>query len=169
MFVDYYAMLGITKSCSKKDIKRAFRRKANEWHPDKNKASDSTIKMQLLNEAYLLLMDDESRYRYDQQYSSFMAKKSKQTDFAFSDYDFEFQASQGNDNDHSRNRHDFKYDDAELERWVKNARRQAKELAKRSLSDINNMTKEAFSAAFHETKYYILLLLVLLFFVAFVN
>jgi DnaJ-class molecular chaperone len=162
-------MLGIPQHCSKKDIKRAFRKKANEWHPDKNQSSDSNSMMQMLNEAYLLLMDDESRLRYDQQYSNFMAKEYKQTGFAYSDYDFEFKSNRKKDKENSYSRTDFQYDDAELERWVKNARRQAKELAKRSLSDINNMTKEAFSAAFHQTKYYILLLLVLLFIGAFAN
>lgn len=169
MFIDYYAMLSISKHCSKKDIKHAFRKKANEWHPDKNKSSDSTAKMQLLNEAYLILMDDQSRIRYDQQHSIFMVKEPKQAGFSFSDYDFEFQTSQREDKKPTNGRPDFQYTDAELERWIKNARRQAKELAKRSLSDINNMTKEAFSAAYHETKYYILLLIVLLIIISFVN
>ncbi|MCA9337266.1 molecular chaperone DnaJ [Candidatus Saccharibacteria bacterium] len=60
---DYYEVLGVGKSASADEIKKAFRRKAVEHHPDKG--GDET-KFKEINEAYEVLKDPSKRQRYDQ-------------------------------------------------------------------------------------------------------
>ncbi|CAG8435095.1 2936_t:CDS:2, partial [Ambispora gerdemannii] len=66
---DYYKILGVPRSASKKDIKKAFRKLAQEWHPDKYRGSLSReeveSKMSAINEAYEVLSDEELRERFD--------------------------------------------------------------------------------------------------------
>ena len=71
MFVDYYKILEIEKSSTQQEIKVAFRKQAIKWHPDKNPGIDVNEKMQLINEAYLILKDEEARNHYDIEYIKF--------------------------------------------------------------------------------------------------
>jgi len=59
---DYYKLLGVEKAASADEIKRAFRKKAHEHHPDKGGNAETFKK---LNEAYQTLSDPEKRQRYD--------------------------------------------------------------------------------------------------------
>lgn len=61
---DYYDILGVTKNASKDEIKKAYRKLAHQYHPDK-KGGDET-KFKEVNEAYQILSNDEKRARYDQ-------------------------------------------------------------------------------------------------------
>ncbi len=61
---DYYEVLGVAKSASDDEIKKAFRRKAIEHHPDKEGGDESKFKE--INEAYEVLKDERKRQRYDQ-------------------------------------------------------------------------------------------------------
>lgn len=64
---DYYEILGISKGASAAEIKKAYRKKAIEFHPDKNpgdKVAEENFK--LAAEAYEVLSDDQKRARYDQ-------------------------------------------------------------------------------------------------------
>jgi len=61
---DYYEVLGISKSASADEIKKAFRRKAIELHPDKQGGDEAKFKE--VNEAYEVLKDQGKRQRYDQ-------------------------------------------------------------------------------------------------------
>lgn len=61
---DYYELLGISKSASDDEIKKAFRKKAIEHHPDK--AGGNEAKFKEINEAYEVLKDERKRQRYDQ-------------------------------------------------------------------------------------------------------
>ncbi|MDO4872403.1 MAG: molecular chaperone DnaJ [bacterium] len=60
---DYYDVLGVKKDASADEIKKAFRRKAVEFHPDKG---GDEAKFKEVNEAYEVLKDKEKRQRYDQ-------------------------------------------------------------------------------------------------------
>jgi len=63
---DYYEVLGVSKDAGEEEIKKAFRKKALEYHPDKNKSADAEEKFKEINEAYQILHDSEKRSRYDQ-------------------------------------------------------------------------------------------------------
>lgn len=61
---DYYEVLGLAKGASDDEIKKAFRRKAVEYHPDKQGGDEGKFKE--INEAYEVLKDEKKRQRYDQ-------------------------------------------------------------------------------------------------------
>lgn len=61
---DYYEVLGVGKNASADEIKKAFRRKAVELHPDKEGGDEAKFKE--VNEAYEVLKDAQKRQRYDQ-------------------------------------------------------------------------------------------------------
>lgn len=62
---DYYKTLGISRDASADDIKKAYRRLARDYHPDRNKASDAERRFKDINEANEVLSDPEKRRRYD--------------------------------------------------------------------------------------------------------
>ncbi|MDP2812324.1 MAG: molecular chaperone DnaJ [bacterium] len=62
---DYYKILGLNKSASEAEIKKAFRKLAHQHHPDKN-GSGSAEKFKEINEAYQVLSNKEKRQQYDQ-------------------------------------------------------------------------------------------------------
>ena len=62
---DYYEILGISKEASEEDVRKSFRKKALEFHPDRNKDPGAEQKFKEVNEAYQILMDSEKRARYD--------------------------------------------------------------------------------------------------------
>jgi molecular chaperone DnaJ len=64
MSKDYYNLLGVDKSATKDEIKKAFRKKAHEHHPDKG--SGNADKFKEINEAYQVLSDENKRQQYDQ-------------------------------------------------------------------------------------------------------
>lgn len=61
---DYYEVLGVTKDASADEIKKAFRRLAVQYHPDKEGGDETKFKE--INEAYEVLKDSAKRQRYDQ-------------------------------------------------------------------------------------------------------
>ena len=64
---DYYEILGVSKSASASEIKKAYRKKALQYHPDKN-PGDANAEQQFKKaaEAYEILSDQQKRSRYDQ-------------------------------------------------------------------------------------------------------
>ncbi|KUH47651.1 DnaJ C-terminal domain-containing protein [Mycoplasmopsis meleagridis] len=62
---DYYAVLGVSKNATQKEIKEAYRKLAMQYHPDKLKDGTSDKKMQELNAAYEVLSDPQKRENYD--------------------------------------------------------------------------------------------------------
>ena len=62
---NYYAVLGVARNAGDEDIRRAFRRKAMEYHPDRNKNPDAEEKFKEINEAYQVLSDTKKRAQYD--------------------------------------------------------------------------------------------------------
>ena len=64
MSTDYYNTLGVSKNASAEEIKRAFRKKAHEYHPDKGNGNAEKFKE--INQAYQVLSDSQKRQQYDQ-------------------------------------------------------------------------------------------------------
>jgi len=65
MATDYYTVLGVAREASDADIKKAFRRLAQQWHPDVNTDPTAPERFKEINEAYQVLSDAERRQRYD--------------------------------------------------------------------------------------------------------
>lgn len=63
---DYYKTLGISKGATEEDIKKAYRKQALKWHPDKNKSAAAEEKFKEIAEAYEVLSDPKKREIYDQ-------------------------------------------------------------------------------------------------------
>jgi len=63
--IDYYAILAVSPNATISDIRKAYRRLAFHFHPDRNKDPDSVLIMQMLNEAYSVLNNPLQRARYD--------------------------------------------------------------------------------------------------------
>lgn len=95
-YKDYYKTLGVERKASTDDIRKAYRKLAMQYHPDKNpgdkKAED---KFKEINEAYQVLSDEQKRARYDQlgsAYSNFRTSGGRPGDFQWDDW---FQQQQG--------------------------------------------------------------------------
>jgi len=63
---DYYEVLNVPRKASKDEIKKAYRKLALKYHPDRNKSPDAEEKFKEISEAYAVLSDDEKRMQYDQ-------------------------------------------------------------------------------------------------------
>lgn len=64
-FKDYYKALGIERSASEEDVRKAYRKLARKYHPDVSKEADAQARMRDINEANDVLRDKEKRAAYD--------------------------------------------------------------------------------------------------------
>ena len=62
---DYYDVLGVPRNAPEDEIRRAYRRKAMDYHPDRNKRPEAEQQFKEVNEAYHVLADAEKRTQYD--------------------------------------------------------------------------------------------------------
>lgn len=63
--VDFYEVLGVERSASDADIRKAYRVQALQWHPDKNQSPEAESRFKLIAEAYQVLSDPQKRQQYD--------------------------------------------------------------------------------------------------------
>src|SRR5699024_1943804 len=64
---DYYEVLGVSREASEQEIKKAYKRLAMKYHPDRNKGDkDAENKFKEVKEAYEILSDAQKRAAYDQ-------------------------------------------------------------------------------------------------------
>jgi len=64
-FEDYYETLGVKRNAGADEIKRAYRKQAQQYHPDRNKEADAHERFSKIGEAYEVLKDPEKRKKYD--------------------------------------------------------------------------------------------------------
>lgn len=62
---NHYAILGVSPGATSEVIKTAYRRKANQYHPDKNPSLDAASRFREVQEAYEVLSDETRRKAYD--------------------------------------------------------------------------------------------------------
>jgi hypothetical protein len=119
-FVDYYQLLQLDTVFTDEQLKTAYKKQAIKWHPDKNPTIDTTLKMQQINEAFLILNDYYSRQRYEQEYlkyQKFCEQLKKQ-----------------------ERKSEYKVEDEALKAWILKARLQAAKIAKQSMKDMISMS-----------------------------
>jgi len=86
-YKDYYKTLGVDRKASTDDIRKAYRKLAMQYHPDKNPGDKKAEeKFKEINEAYQVLSDKEKRARYDQLGSAYSNFKGRPGDFQWDDW-----------------------------------------------------------------------------------
>ena len=86
--VDYYKLLGVERTASADEIKKAFRKLAMKYHPDRNRGDKKAEEQfKLINEAYAVLSDKEKRRQYDTFGSAGFQQRFSQEDI-FRGFDF---------------------------------------------------------------------------------
>ena len=87
-FEDYYQILGVARDASAGEIKRAYRKLAQEFHPDRNKEDGAAEKFSKVGEAYDVLKDPEKRKKYDQFGANYKAGQEFRPPPGFEGFDF---------------------------------------------------------------------------------
>jgi len=145
MFIDYYAILEISEYATLEEIKAAFRKQAIKWHPDRNPGRNTTKEMQRINEAYLILKDDEARKKFDTEYQHFKEeKKKREQETAIQKHYQEYKS--GSEKFYKEYYHKAEYEhytfnDEILKKWMFNAQKQSVSLAEHTIKDLKGMVK----------------------------
>jgi curved DNA-binding protein CbpA len=127
MFPNYYQRLGLSRQATKEEIKKAYRKLALEFHPDRNKSPDAHEKFIAINEAYLILYDDEARQKYDIEYDFHFGKKS------------DFKQEENEKEQFKQKPYEESFEDADLNDWSSKARKQGAEYAKMAFDDFSKL------------------------------
>jgi DnaJ-class molecular chaperone len=62
--MDYFELLGVTRTSTTTDIKKSYRKLANQYHPDRNDTVEAKEKFQLIQKAYEIIVDPKKRSLY---------------------------------------------------------------------------------------------------------
>ncbi len=133
MFPDYYKQLGLTQNATREEIKKAYRKLALEFHPDRNKNPDAHEKFIEINEAYLILYDEEARTKYDNEYKIHFnrEKTKKQNNNEYTD-----KKNKEKEWSYASENH---FDDADLNDWSKKAKQQGAEYARMAFDEFSKL------------------------------
>lgn len=143
MFKDYYQILDVSFSASKEEIKKAYRKKSLQWHPDRNPGADVTEMMQDINEAYKILNDDISRARYDKEYLLFTQQRENS------------KLKRSSPQPESWN-YDYEVNDDDLRNDINEARAYAKDLVDEFFKSLKETSKAAAKGAWDSAYGYII-------------
>lgn len=163
MFKDYYAILEISQSATLAEIKSAYRTQAMKWHPDKNHGMDTTEKMKEINEAKLILTDEEARLRYDKEYLRFKsfqqekekAKKTEEPKQKQQEHKKQEQEKKTEEKSYERKDEKpkeeystYQFDDEILKKWMENARKQAMRNVQEMITEFRDSSLIGFGTFF---------------------
>lgn len=146
VFKDYYQILEIEQSSTISEIKSAFKKQAIKWHPDKNIGMNTTLRMQDINEAYLMLKHLEARKRYDLEYQNFKSFTAKK-ESAFNQKETYKESYRTENQNQTESQPEYEFDDEILKNWVRNARKQAVDLAIQTIKEMGELSITASKAA----------------------
>jgi curved DNA-binding protein CbpA len=133
MFPDYYKLLDLTKNATRAEIKKAYRKLALEFHPDRNKTPDAHDKFISINEAYLILFDLEARDKYDSEYNNYYNSENTKIHCTF---ESSFQKRKEKE---ATNTRESQFEDADLNDWSKKAKQQGADYARMAYDDFSKM------------------------------
>jgi len=136
VFPDYYKVLGLSSIATKEEIKKAYRKLALEFHPDKNKSPDAHEKFIEINEAYLILYDEEAREKYDREYKYHFEKEEKEAECKQEQSQSSYKREQTNEKKSERRE---TFSDSDLNDWAKKAKNQGAEYARMAFEDFSKM------------------------------
>jgi curved DNA-binding protein CbpA len=143
-FIDYYSALGIPDLASQQEIKIAYRAMVKKYHPDINHSTDTTERMQLINEAYLILSDLQAKELYDierkrfSQFNSSSNYNEQASEHAHSGKNKGPQYAERQEADR-----EFQFESEALNDWIHKARQQAKDITDQAIKDAGGIIKEA--------------------------
>lgn len=154
-FEDFYALLGVPQAASPDGIRRAFRARMREWHPDVNSSPDATAITQRLIVAYKILNDIEARSHYDAAYAKRHRRDSETTGSKRPRSEFQqatpepsgYEAPEFTRRSPERTPTKSGFDDPDLDRWVRTARREAAAEWKSFCEDFKDASKAAGAGA----------------------
>ena len=136
MFPDYYKILGLQSTATKEEIKKAYRKLALVFHPDRNKSPNAHEKFIEINEAYLILFDDEAREKYDREYSAYFSHKKERKS---SDYEYSNETHKAEQDNWRETKQEATFNDSDLNDWAKKAKSQGAEYARMAFDDFSKM------------------------------
>jgi DnaJ-class molecular chaperone len=136
MIPNYYEVLGVSKDSSKDQIKKAYRQLALQWHPDVNHSPDAHERFIEINQAYLILSDDEARARYDFEYDLYSAEPE-----IFGQSTWHKEKTTESPKSESANK-EYPFSDQDLNGWTRTAKAQAERYASMSFSDFSKLVGE---------------------------
>lgn len=137
MIPNHYQTLGISLNASKDEIKKAYRQLALKFHPDRNKSPDAHEKFIEINEAYLILFDDEARVKYDREYKYYYGQKTKTEQSSSTNQE---KAHQEREHKHTySSKQEPQFEDEDLNQWTRNAREQAESFAKMAFDEFSKL------------------------------
>lgn len=152
MFTDYYELLEIDLTNDQLIIRNAYKKQAILWHPDKNKSQNTTIKMQQINEAYIILKDINAKSLYDVEYIRYIKTKKEHEIITVIKNEHKNNFEKTNSNCENPNSFNFNIEDDLLINLINNAKQKAHELIEETKNDFITLTK-AFLKGFIERKF----------------
>jgi len=137
MIPNHYQTLGISSTASKDEIKKAYRQLALKFHPDRNRSPDAHEIFIEINEAYLILFDNEARVKYDREYKYSHGQKAKTEQTSSTNKEKTYQEGEYKHTYSSKREPQF--EDEDLNQWTRNAREQAESFAKMAFDEFSKL------------------------------